>query len=41
VGDQYIDGRIILKWMQKKYVVRIWTGFMWFIVWSIEHLKEL
>ena len=27
--------------MQKKYVVRIWTGFMWFIVWSIEHLKEL
>jgi hypothetical protein len=27
--DIGIDGRIILKFISKKSVVRAWTGFMW------------
>jgi hypothetical protein len=28
VGGLRIDGRIILKWILKKYGVRMWTGFV-------------
>jgi hypothetical protein len=28
-GDPYVDGRIILKWIVKRYGIRMWTGFMW------------
>jgi hypothetical protein len=24
-----VDGRVILEWMLKKWVRRVWTGFMW------------
>jgi len=27
--DLGVDGRIILRWMLKKYAVRAWIGFAW------------
>jgi hypothetical protein len=28
-GDVGIDGKIVLKWILKKQVVRMWTGLSW------------
>jgi len=27
--DPYLDGRIILKWIFRKWVRETWTGLMW------------
>jgi hypothetical protein len=24
-----VDGKIILKWVLRKYGMRLWSGFMW------------
>jgi hypothetical protein len=26
-GDPYVDGRIILRWIFRKWDVAVWTGF--------------
>jgi hypothetical protein len=28
-GDPGVDGRIILRWIFRKWDVRLWTGFCW------------
>ena len=33
-GDQGLDGRVILRWMLKKWISRIWTGFNLFKMWT-------
>jgi hypothetical protein len=30
--DPYVDGRIILKWILRKYVGRVWTGLIWLTI---------
>jgi hypothetical protein len=27
-----IHGRVILKWIFNKWGVRVWTGFLWFMI---------
>jgi hypothetical protein len=29
LGDPDVDGRIILRWIFKKWVVGVWTGSSW------------
>jgi hypothetical protein len=28
-GDQGVDGRIILRWIFRKWDVEVWTGLSW------------
>jgi hypothetical protein len=28
-GDRGVDGKIILRWIFKKYDAGVWTGFSW------------
>ena len=30
LGDQDVDGRIILRWIFRKFDVGVWSGFIWF-----------
>jgi hypothetical protein len=36
--DLDVDGRIILEWIVKKYVGRVWTGFIWLKLGSNDRL---
>jgi hypothetical protein len=29
LGDKGEDGRIVLRWIFRKWEVRVWTGSMW------------
>jgi hypothetical protein len=29
LGELYVDSRMILKGILKKYNLRVWTGFIW------------
>jgi len=29
LGDPDVDGRIILRWIFRKWVVGVWTGSIW------------
>jgi len=29
LGDLYVDGRIILRWIFGKWFVGVWTGLIW------------
>jgi len=30
LGDPVLDGKIILRWIFRKWDVGVWTGFIWF-----------
>jgi hypothetical protein len=32
--DSGVDGRIILRWIFRKWYVGIWTGSSWLITWT-------
>jgi len=34
LGDPGVDGRIILRWIFKKWYVGVWTGSMWLRIWA-------
>ena len=34
LGDQDVDGRIILRWIFRKWNVGEWTELIWFRIWS-------
>jgi hypothetical protein len=29
LGDLYVDGRILLKWILREKDMRLWAGFIW------------
>ena len=33
--DPGIDGRIILRWIFRKWVVEVWTGLIWFRIGTV------
>jgi len=34
LGDPGVDGRIILRWILRKWDVGVWTGSSWFRIWT-------
>jgi hypothetical protein len=39
LGDPIIDGRIILRWIFRKWDVEVWTGLTWLRIGTVvEHL---
>jgi len=38
LGDPGVDGRIVLRWIFRKWDVGIWTGLIWF---RIDRWREL
>ena len=34
LGDPDVDGRIILRWIFRKWDVEVWTGLIWFRIWT-------
>jgi hypothetical protein len=32
--DLGVDGRILSKWILKKYCLRLWSGLNWFKIWA-------
>ena len=39
LGDPVVDGRIILRWIFRKWDVGVWTGSVWLRIWTgVGHL---
>jgi hypothetical protein len=39
-----VDGRIILKWIFVKWDIRVWTGFIWPMIETVEgryHFRDI
>jgi hypothetical protein len=36
LDDSDVDGRIILRWIFRKWDVRVWTGSSWLRIWTID-----
>ena len=34
IGDVGVDGRIILRWIFRKWDVGVWTGSIWLRIWA-------
>jgi len=34
LGDPSVDGRIILRWIFRKWYVGVWTGSGWLRIWT-------
>jgi hypothetical protein len=34
IGNPGIDGRIILRWIFRKWDVGVWTGSIWLRIWT-------
>jgi hypothetical protein len=41
LGDPDVDGRIILRWIFRKWDVEVWTGSSWFPIFSTEVLNRV